>query len=60
MQKERPLTPEAAFKIVNDAGAHTRKAMEFGGTMPEDMPVPESIAEAKKRLKVNKHLIPKS
>jgi hypothetical protein len=60
MQKERPATPEAAFQIINDAGQHTRKAMEFGGTMPEDMPVPDSISEAKKRLAVNKHLLPKT
>ena len=59
MQKERPKTPEAAFKIIGDAGLHTRKAMEFGGTMPEDMPVPDGIAEAKKRLETNKMILDK-
>lgn len=60
MEKERPKTPEAAFKIVNDAGVHTRKAMEFGGVMPEDMSIPGSISDARKRLEKNNALLKKA
>lgn len=60
MQTRRPKTPEEAFKIAHDAGVETREAMRrIGGVMPEDMPVADSIKEAKKRLEINKHLLPK-
>lgn len=60
MQSRKPRTPQQAFDIANEAGVETRKAMaRIGGVMPEDMPVADSIAEAKKRLKANKTLLDK-
>jgi hypothetical protein len=32
---------------------------EIGGVMPEDMPVADSIADAKRRIDVNRPLLPK-
>ncbi len=31
----------------------------IGGVMPEDMPVADSIKDAKKRIETNKHLLKK-
>lgn len=60
MQTRRPQTPGEAFRIAHDAGVETREAMaRIGGVMPEDMPVADSIKDAKKRLEVNKSLISK-
>ena len=58
MKDQRPKTPESAFDIAHKAGVETRKAMKrIGGVMPEDMPVADSIKDAKKRLKTNKPLL---
>lgn len=58
MQRDNPKTPEEAFAITEDAGKRTRKAMEdIGGVMPENMPVPDSISEARKRLKKNQQIL---
>ena len=60
MQNRKPKTPAEAFNIAHEAGLETRKAMtRIGGVMPEDMPVADSIKDAKKRLEVNRHLLPK-
>jgi hypothetical protein len=60
MQARRPKTPEEAFQITHDAGAETREAMRrIGGVMPEDMPVADSISDARKRLEVGKTLLPR-
>ena len=59
MRSEKPATPEAAFAIAEEAGRRTRKAMEYGGVMPEDMPVADSIKDAKRRLESNRQLLPK-
>lgn len=60
MNRERPKSPEDAFRMAREAGELTRKAMgEIGGVMPEDMPVADSIAEAKKRLVAAKKALPK-
>jgi hypothetical protein len=51
-------SPGEAFAITSDAGKRTRKAMEdIGGVMPEKMEVPDSIKEARKRLKKNKDVL---
>ncbi len=58
MEREKPASAEAAFKIAHDAGVRTRQAMrEIGGVMPEDMPVADSIKDAKRRLDANRQLL---
>ena len=58
MQRRKPNTPQQAFDIAHDAGVETRNAMRrIGGVLPEEMPVADSIKEAKKRLEINKPLL---
>lgn len=58
MEREKPASAEAAFKIAHDAGVRTRQAMrEIGGVMPEDMPVADSIRQAKRRLAAARPLV---
>lgn len=58
LQRMNPKTPEEAFAIVHEAGVRTRAAMDdIGGVMPEEMPVPDSISDAKKRLERNRALL---
>ena len=58
--REKPKTPEAAIAIAREAGERTRQAMkEIGGVMPEDMPVADSISDAKRRLEANRQILPK-
>ena len=58
MERDNPKTPQEAFRITRDAGVRTRQAMrEIGGVMPEDMPVPDSISEAKRRIEANRPLL---
>ena len=60
MDREKPKTPSEAFKIAHDAGVRTRQAMaDIGGVMPEDMPVADSIKDAKRRLETNRQILPK-
>jgi hypothetical protein len=60
MQERKPKTPQGAFDIALNAGIETRNAMRrIGGVMPEDMPVADDIKKAKKRLAMNKQLLPK-
>ncbi|WP_072389483.1 KilA-N domain-containing protein [Hyphomicrobium sp. CS1BSMeth3] len=60
MEAKRPRTPQQAFGIAHEAGVETRKAMErIGGVMPEDLPVADSIKDAKKRLAANLPLLGK-
>jgi hypothetical protein len=60
MQARQPKTPDEAFKIAHDAGVETREAMRrIGGVMPEDMPVADSISDARKRLEANRELLPR-
>jgi hypothetical protein len=60
METRKPKTPEEAFDIQTEAGLETRGLMgRVGGVMPEDMPVPDSVKEAKKRLAANKPLVGK-
>lgn len=60
MQREKPKTPNDAFKIAHEAGERTRQAMkDIGGVMPEDMPVADSIKDAQRRLEANRHILPK-
>jgi len=60
MEREKPETPGHAFRISREAGERTRQAMkEIGGVMPEDLPVPDSISVARKRLKIYKEALPK-
>lgn len=58
MKKRKPKSPDAAAKIMHNAGVRTRQAMqEIGGVMPEDMEPADSVKDAAKRLKANKPLI---
>lgn len=58
MERDNPKTPQEAFSIARDAGVRTRQAMrEIGGVMPEDMPVADSISEAKRRIEANRPLL---
>lgn len=58
MKRLNPKTPAEAADINYKAGVVTRIAMEqIGGMMPEDMPVADSIKEAKKRVKQYKPLL---
>lgn len=60
MERTKPSRPEEAFQIAKEAGERTRQAMkEIGGVMPEEMPVPDSISMAKKRLKINREALGK-
>ena len=59
MSREKPTTKGQAYRIAREAGELTRKAMgEIGGVMPEDMPVPDSLSDAKKRLGATKKAFP--
>jgi hypothetical protein len=60
MARERPRSPQEAYQMAKEAGELTRKAMgEIGGVIPEDMPVPDSIADAKKRLAAARKALPR-
>ena len=60
LQHQKPGTPEAASGICFKAGVETRDTMKrISGVMPEKMAVPDSIADAKKRLERNKLLLSK-
>ncbi len=59
MKARPPKTPAQACKMAYEAGVITRQAAkEISGVMPEDMPVAESIKDVKKRLEINKPLLP--
>ncbi len=61
MQRNQPTSPQEAFAIAHEAGKRTRDAMmDIGGVMPEDMPVPDSITAAAKRLAINTEALPKA
>ncbi len=51
LQDGRQIGQEQAEQIHHDVGAKVRKTIqELGGTMPEELPVPDSVEEAEKRL----------
>ena len=61
MKANPPKTPEQANEMSFNAGVITRRAaQEISGTAMEDMPVADSIKDAKKRLERNKPLLPKN
>ena len=53
LKRENILGQDKANKAHHDVGKKVRQTIkELGGTMPEQLPTPESIKESKKRLKI--------